>query len=202
MTHWKKKLKTMQHYDHSAKVYDTQYSEEQEAKIKTALAEISLKKENLTLDAGCGTGLLFPHVSKKVKLVVGIDVSEVILKEAKKRVKEQSNVALIRADIDCTPFQNDIFDAAFAITLLQNTPKPHQTLNEIKRVTKQSAQIIATGLKKAFSRKEYARLLSEARLEIKVLKLDENLKEYVTICSKNSKKTLKEPERLCYSQEE
>jgi len=202
MTEWKKKRQTMRHYEQSAAVYDTQYYMEQEAKIKTALAELSFKKETLLLDAGCGTGLLFPHVAERVKLVVGVDISASILKEAKKRVKEYSNAAVVRADTDYAPFKNNVFDGAFAITLLQNTPKPHQTLMEMKRVTKQNAIIVATGLKKTFSQREFARLLREVELEIKVLRLDENFKEYVATCTKPSKKTLKEPKRFCNSPEE
>lgn len=185
MTEWKKKRRTMRHYDQSASVYDAQYYEEQEAKMKAALAEFTLKKESLILDIGCGTGLLFPHVAEKAELVVGIDVSGSILKEAKKRVKRQANAAIVRADADYAPFKNDTFDAAFAITLLQNTPRPHQTLTEIKRATKQNATIVATGLKKAFSRKEFIQLLKVSGLQIKALRLDENLKEYVAICTKS-----------------
>jgi ubiquinone/menaquinone biosynthesis C-methylase UbiE len=191
MTEWKKKRQTMRHYNQSAAVYDAQYYEEQKAKIKAALAELNLKKQNLILDAGCGTGLLFPHVAEKVKLVVGVDISTRILKEAKKRMKKYSNTAIIIADTDYTPFPNDTFDAIFAITLLQNTPKPHQTLNEMERVTKQNATIVVTGLRKAFSRKEFTQLLREAGLKIKVLRLDENLKEYVAICAKRLKENLK-----------
>jgi len=191
MTEWRKKRQTKRHYNQSATVYDAQYYEEQETKIKAALAELNLAKENFVLDAGCGTGLLFPHVAERVKLVVGVDISVRILKEAKKRVKEYSNTAVIIADTDYTPFPNDIFDAVFAITLLQNMPKPYQTLNEMKRMTKQNATIVVTGLKKAFSRKEFTRLLREAGLKIKVLRLDENLKEYVAICTKILKENLK-----------
>lgn len=191
MTQWKKKRQTMQHYNQSAAVYDAQYHEEQEEKIKAALAELNLAKENLILDAGCGTGLLFPHVAERVRLVVGVDISARILKEAKKRIKEYLNTAVIIADIDYMPFPNDTFDAAFAITLLQNMPKPRQTLNEMKRVIKQNATIVATGLKKTFSRKEFTRLLRGAGLEIKTLKLDENLKEYVAVCTKRLKENLK-----------
>jgi len=191
MTEWRKKRQTKRHYNHSATVYDAQYYEEQETKIKTALAEFNLKKENLILDAGCGTGLLFPHIAERVKLIVGVDISPCILKEAKKRVKKYSNTTVIIADTDYTPFSNDTFDAVFAVTLLQNMPKPKQTLNEMKRVTKQNTIIVVTGLKKAFSRKEFTQLLREAGLKIKVLKLNENLKEYIAICTKILKENLK-----------
>jgi len=202
MAEWSKKRRTMRHYDQSASVYDAQYYEEQEAKIKAALTGVAFEKESMILDVGCGTGLLFPHVAERVKLVVGVDISASILKEAKRRLKEHANTAVIRADADYTPFPNETFDAVFAVTLLQNTPKPNQTLSEMERVTKQNATMIATGLRKTFSRREFLRLLRGAGLEIKVLRLDENLKEYVALCTKSSKKTLKEPRRLCNSPEE
>ena len=187
MAEWKKKRLTMQHYDQSAPVYDAQYYEEQEAKIKIALEGLVLKKESLLLDAGCGTGLLLPHLVEKIQLIVGIDISRIILKQAKKRAKEQANAALVRADADNEPFQNSIFDTVFAITLLQNAPKPHLTLNEIKRVTKPDATIAATGLKKTFSQEKFTKLLIEAELEIKVM-TNEHLNEYITVCTKNSKR--------------
>jgi len=188
MTQWKQKRKTMRHYDQLATVYDTQYFEEQEAKIKTALNGLHLQKEHLLLDAGCGTGLLFPHVAHKVKLLIGVDVSSIILKEAKKRVKKHGNTALIRADVGFLSFQNNIFDVVFAVTLLQNTPKPYQILKEMKRVTKQNATIVATGLKKSFSQKEFRQLLRRAGLKIKVLRLDAHLKEYIATCIKLQRK--------------
>jgi len=202
MADWRKKRQTMRHYDQSAAVYDAQYRKEQETKISSALTGLTLERENIILDMGCGTGLLFSHVAKRVKLVVGVDISARILKEAEERAKAYSNTALIIADTDHAPFPNNTFDAAFAVTLLQNIPKPHQTLDEMKRVTKQNGAIVATGLKKAFSRKEFTQLLRRVGLKIKVLRLDENLKEYAATCTKSSKKTLKEPRRLCNSPEE
>jgi ubiquinone/menaquinone biosynthesis C-methylase UbiE len=178
----------MLHYDQSAKVYDNRYYEEQEAKIEAALSGFTLEKENMILDMGCGTGLLFPYVTSRVKLVVGIDISASIVKQAKKRMKTYTNTALIRADADYAPFPNETFDTVFAITLLQNTPKQSRTINEMKRLTKQKATIVVTGLKKAFSRKEFTRLLREAELKIKALRLDEKLKDYVSICVKSRRK--------------
>ena len=188
MIKWINKRRTMRHYDQSAAVYDTQYYEEQEAKIKAALTGFTLEKANIILDAGCGTGLLFPHVANKVRLVVGVDVSASIVKQVKKRVEDHINTALIRADADFMPVPNGTFDVVFAVTLLQNMPNPFRTLDELKRVTKHNATIIATGLKKAFSREDFTRLLREAELEIKALRHDENLKDYVAVCVKSRRK--------------
>jgi ubiquinone/menaquinone biosynthesis C-methylase UbiE len=178
----------MRHYDQSAKVYDNRYYEEQEAKIKAALSGLTLEKEKIILDMGCGTGLLFPYVTSRGKLVVGIDISASILQHAKKRMKTYTNTALIRADADYAPFPNETFDNVFAVTLLQNAPKQPRTIDEMKRLTKQNATIVVTGLKKAFSRKEFIRLVREAELEIKALQLDAKLKDYVAICVKSRRK--------------
>ena len=177
----------MHHYNSLAPVYDAQYSEEQDAKIKAALSSTNLKKNSLVLDAGCGTGLLFKHMGKSVKLLVGLDVSPMILKEAKKRVKQLPTLAFVRADIDFAPFQNSVFDATFAITLLQNVPAPSVTLLEMKRVSKNRAFIVATGLKKEFSREAFVKLLQRARLEVSVIESGGELKGYVAVCRKRRK---------------
>jgi len=187
MTLWNKKRRVMRHYDQSAKVYDTQYTEEQEAKIRVALDNLTLNQDSVILDAGCGTGLLFEHIAERTRFIVGTDISIGILNEAKKKAKTYKNVALIRADADNMPFPNQSFDAVFAITLLQNTPNPLATLNEIKWVSKSNATIIVTGLRKAFTKEEFAKMLQYANLKAAIVKLDEQMREHICICNKMSR---------------
>ncbi len=181
MAEWNKKRKVMRRYDHSASVYDTRYFGEQETKIKTALNELKFKKGSLVLDVGCGTGLLFPYIAEDADLLVGLDFSSEILRQARKRAQQHSSVALLRADADFLPFPDNTFNVVFAITLLQNMPNPLHGLYEIKRVAQSEAVVIATGLKKEFSRREFAQLLRRAKLEISVLKADEQLRGYVAV---------------------
>lgn len=182
MSEWNKKHEVMRRYDHSASVYDIQYGEEQEAKIKAALDELKLRKNSVVLDVGCGTGLLFPYIVKATDLLVGLDFSSKILKQAKKRSKEYSTVALLRADADFLPFQNQTFNAVFAITLLQNMPNPLRVLHETKRIAKSRAVIVVTGLKKEFSKDAFTQLLKKAKLQISIMKTNGQLKGYVAIC--------------------
>jgi len=183
---WNRKRKVMRSYDHSASVYDTQYAEEQEAKIKAALSILMLKKGSLVLDLGCGTGLFFPYIAEDADLLVGVDFSK-ILRQARKRAQQFLNVAILRADADFLPFPDNTFNIVFAITLLQNMPNPLSGLNEISRVAQSKAAVIATGLKKEFSREEFTQLLKRAKLKVSVVKANEQLKGYVAICvAKNS----------------
>jgi ubiquinone/menaquinone biosynthesis C-methylase UbiE len=187
MAEWNKKREVMRHYNSLVPVYDAQYGEEQDAKMKAALSSTNLKKDSLVLDVGCGTGLLFKHVGRSVKLLVGLDMSSRILKEARKRVKQLPTIAVVRADADFTPFQNNVFDATFAITLLQNVPDPLVTLREMKRVSKDRAFIVITGLKKEFSREAFVKLLQRAGLEVSVMESSGELKGHVAVCWKGRK---------------
>jgi len=187
MAEWNKKREVMRHYNSLVPVYDAQYGEEQDAKMKAALSSTNLKKDSLVLDVGCGTGLLFKHVGRSVKLLVGLDMSSRILKEARKRVKQLPTIAVVRADADFAPFQNDVFDATFAITLLQNVPDPLVTLREMKRVSKDRAFFVISGLKKRFSRESFVKLLQRAGLEVSVMESSGELKGHVAVCWKGRK---------------
>jgi ubiquinone/menaquinone biosynthesis C-methylase UbiE len=182
MQEWKTKRRTMRHYDHLAPFYDAQYSEEQNAKIEAALNSTKPNQNDIILDLGCGTGLLFQHVANSAKLLVGIDSSSKILQETKKHTKQLPNTAVIRADADHTPFQNQTFHQIFAITLLQNMPNPLKTLQEIRRVGNPQSTIIVTGLKKKFTQESFVNLLNKSGLKISMLKTNSQLKGHIVIC--------------------
>jgi len=182
MPAWDQKRKVMRHYSRIAPTYDLQYTEEQEEKISVALSDVHLGHGSLILDLGCGTGLLFNHLGNAVELLAGIDLSRNILKEAIKRADQLQNVALLRADADYTPFRNRTFHGVFAITLLQNTPNPARTLEEVKRIARKNASIILTALKKEFTLEATKRLVRDAGLSIEAVRTDIHLKGYVIKC--------------------
>jgi ubiquinone/menaquinone biosynthesis C-methylase UbiE len=174
----------MRRYNQSAHVYDTQYLEEQDAKITTAKQNLRQKDHSVVLDLGCGTGLLIKHFANTTKFYIGADISRELLKYARRKAKLFPNSTLVLADADNLPFPNQTFDAVFAVTLLQNMPAPHATLAEINRVTTAKASIIVTGLRKRFTQQEIVKKLQQANMEIETLKLDEGNREYVCICHK------------------
>jgi ubiquinone/menaquinone biosynthesis C-methylase UbiE len=181
---WKQKRDTMDRYERTAKTYDMQYSEEQEAKIEAALEESRIEGKAVILDAGCGTGLLFRHVAKRARLIVGIDTSLNLLRQARTKAKAYTSAAIVLADADYAPFVAKTFTHAFAVTLLQNTPQPAITLEEIERTTRAKAVVVITGLKKHFTLGDFTLLLTHAQLEITSLRTDDKLKDYVVTCQK------------------
>jgi ubiquinone/menaquinone biosynthesis C-methylase UbiE len=174
----------MRRYDLTAKIYDTRYAEEQAAKYDAA-SECLMIGGNV-LDVGCGTGLLFKHVAAEADNVVGADVSKQLLFLARERARIFLNVSLVQADADFLPFRDDFFNVVFAFTVLQNMPKPKETLHEIRRVAKCGVPVVVTGLKKAFSLKTYEELLQNAGLRVVSIKDDDCVKCYVAISLKSS----------------
>ena len=191
MRGWDEKFGVIDYYDYIAPFYDEIYNEEQKAKIEVALRHIGTVKESVILDAGCGTGFLFRCLGEKVRLVVSLDTSPRILKEAQKLAKSFPNVYLIRADADFMPFPNGIFDTVFALTLLQNMPNHLWVLNEIKRVGKTRGIFVITAFKKYrkyrhFVQTTFLALLDTAGFEVSVIENNEKLKDFIAICKQKT----------------
>ncbi|MCW4015294.1 MAG: class I SAM-dependent methyltransferase [Candidatus Bathyarchaeota archaeon] len=183
MHEWKQKRSSMRHYDQQAAIYDVQYVGEQNAKIKVMLKNIKFGSNDLVLDLGCGTGFLFQHIFQRVGFVVGMDVSQNVLRAAKKRIKDMQKINLVRADADNTPFPNHIFDKVFAVTVLQNMPDPTKTIIEMKRTGKPQAAFAVTGLKKKFTQESFVDILEKANLKVVMLTTNQQLKGHVAVCT-------------------
>ena len=167
---WRSKRKVMHAYDITAEIYDKRYSEEQHRKYIKALECVNVF-DAVILDVGCGSGLFFSEVADRAKVLVGVDVSKKLLLKAK--AYAVSKVFLVQADADHLPFRDGIFNDAFSFTVLQNMPKPSQTLAEIRRVTVRGGKMAITGFKKAFPQTSFHDIVESSGMAIKAF-IDEN----------------------------
>lgn len=181
---WAKKLGSMKDYDNLAAGYDAQYEGEQIEKFEVTLRSLSLNSHDVVLDVGCGTGLLMGRVAKTVRLVVGVDFSKAMVMRARERLRLFLNVLLIRADSDFLPLREDVFTHVFAVTLLQNMPKPWVTLRELMRVTWDEGFIVFTGLKKNFTLSDFKTLVKRSGLRQLSLVDRGEVKDYVAVCQR------------------
>jgi ubiquinone/menaquinone biosynthesis C-methylase UbiE len=109
------------------------------------------------------------------------------LLQARKRAKKLCGVHLVQADGDHLPFKNACFTVVFAFTVLQNMPKPMETLKEISRTAMQGAPVVVTGLKKAFSLKTFRELLQHVGLHAVSIEDADSLRCYLAVSRKGSK---------------
>ena len=100
---------------------------------------ITPKSEGAVLDLACGTGILFPKLSKRFKKVVGLDYSLPMLKEAKK--KEIENTFIVRGDALKLPFKEEVFDAVVISLGLRHFSDVEGALFETFRVLKKGGEI-------------------------------------------------------------
>lgn len=178
MAAWTEKHRVMQAYDVTAEMYDERYCEEQKRKYQKALENVEIEGAAV-LDVGCGSGLFFQEIASKARLVVGIDLSKRLLLKAKQHAGE--NVFILQADADHLPLLNDFFDAVFSFTVLQNMPKPSETLREMNQVIKPEGKIVLTGLKKAFRLQKFMDLVENSGLKLAAFIDEEAINCYIAV---------------------
>ncbi len=111
---------------------------------RRAAVAAAQRRGGLILDVGVGTGLELPMFNADVKLV-GVDLSEPMLRRAQTRVKREKlrQVAgLCVMDATRLAFPSQHFDAAVAPYVLTVVPDPAATLDELARVVKPGGEIV------------------------------------------------------------
>lgn len=95
------------------------------------------------LEVGVGTGKALPLYPQDYK-VVGIDFSEGMLQQARKKVEKHNleNVEVAFGDAMDLQFDDNEFDIVIMSYLISTVPDPVKVLNEVKRVCKPSGQIL------------------------------------------------------------
>jgi phosphatidylethanolamine/phosphatidyl-N-methylethanolamine N-methyltransferase len=177
---WKEKRKVMQSYDITAEMYEERYGDEQQRKHKKALEEVNVSGKAL-LDVGCGSGLFFREVSKDAMIVVGVDISPKLLLKAKEQARTFPNASVLQADADHLPFKKECFDDVFGFTVIQNMPKPNETLKELRRVVKPVGRVVITGLKKAFPNEKFMDILENSGLQVTTFVDDKDVNCYIAV---------------------
>lgn len=94
------------------------------------------------LELGVGTGKNLPYYPED-RDITAIDIAPNMLKRARRRAeKEGVEVALLEADAQNLPFEDDSFDSAVATFVFCSVPDPVQGLKEALRVVRPGGQLV------------------------------------------------------------
>ena len=110
------------------------------------LIDLNLKKKNIILDLGCGTGDIIFHINNKSKLNSNylaclVDPNTEMMKHGIKKFKKK-NVSCLASYGEKLPFKNNKFDLVTMSFSLRNVENIKITLNEINRVLKKDGQFL------------------------------------------------------------
>lgn len=130
-------------YDIQSIVYDATFGRLVRRRVGTAIGHMNIRDDDCVLDLGIGTGqslLFYPRKGR----VIGIDLSDGMLREARKKVREHdlNHVTLVQANALQLPFPDDCFDHVFISHVISVVSDPVQLVKEAQRVAKPDARII------------------------------------------------------------
>ncbi len=135
------------------KYYNQVYSQRQN-QPESLLSQWSRKKElvnilslinpkNTVLDLGCGDGTVSLMIAKKVKRVIGVDISKQAIKQAKENQKKvkANNCFFIQADIDSLKYKNGPVDFVLCLGIFEYFTDLDKSLKKIIKFLKPGGQL-------------------------------------------------------------
>src|ERR1700742_1661667 len=132
-----------QAYDRWAPIYDLVFGNVF-SKGRDAAIQATNKLGGRVLEVGVGTGISLPLYSPHVR-IFGTDISEEMLKKAKRRVAEGNlkNVeGLAVMDAEKLEFPENSFDVVMAQYVVTAVPHPEVALDEFARVLRPGGELI------------------------------------------------------------
>ncbi len=100
------------------------------------------------LDVACGAGHAAQTVAPRVRQVVGVDLTRVLLElgAARLRTDGVANVALQQANAHDLPFADESFDVVFCRSALHHFDRPEPAVAEMVRVCRRGGRIVLVDL--------------------------------------------------------
>jgi len=135
-------------FDPIANEYDLWYEKPlgkfvDEVETKLALELFQPKPGMYVLDVGCGTGNFSIKLAKLGVKVVGIDISEEMLKIAREKAKRLSlQIEFVKMNIYSLQFPSDHFDGVFSMATFEFIREPKKAFEEMMRVLKPSGHLL------------------------------------------------------------
>jgi SAM-dependent methyltransferase len=114
------------------------------ASYRRAVSELAPPRGGTALDAACGTGRALSALRDAVGpdgLVLGVDVTTEMLREAARRGRGKPTSALILADVTRLPIAVESVDAVLAAGLVSHLPDVVGGLRELARVCRPGARL-------------------------------------------------------------
>ncbi len=134
---------TQKIYDAQSAIYDKTFGRLVQKHIRRGIEHMNITDADVVLDLGIGTGASLNYYPDRGR-VIGIDLSEGMLKLCRKRISERGlrHVTVFQADAMRLPFADDTFDYVFLSHVISVVSDPAKLVREAQRVAKPGARIV------------------------------------------------------------
>lgn len=107
--------------------------------------------EETVLDVACGPGLLACAFARRVRHVVGVDITPAMLDQARKAQAQQgvTNVSWQSGDVLALPYPDGHFSIVVSRFVLHHLLDPRAALSEMKRVCKPGGRVVVADMSPA-----------------------------------------------------
>ena len=134
--------KHQEFFDALAAEWDLMFTAEDLERLSRIVDRLGVKKGMDVLDLGCGTGVLFDMLRRKVTAagsVTGVDFSYQMAQQAHRNFPFD-NVNVVDADAVSLPFADSSFDMAVAFSAFPHFSDQQKAINETHRVLRNKAR--------------------------------------------------------------
>jgi phosphatidylethanolamine/phosphatidyl-N-methylethanolamine N-methyltransferase len=131
-------------YDIHSMFYDATFGRLVRRRIARAISHMDIGPTDTVLDLGIGTGVSLNYYPPDRGKIVGIDLSNGMLREARKKIRErgQNNAVVFQADAMRLPFGDNTFDHVFISHVISVVSDPYCLVREAQRVAKPGTRIV------------------------------------------------------------
>ncbi len=131
-------------YNKLANIYDKRWHHYHSKSLSFLKNWVNISAQSTVLDVACGTGIFaemllqdYPNLE-----IIGVDISSEMLKIAKQKCQNYSNVEFYQSSVSCLPFDNNNFEYVICANAFHYFDDPITALREMKRLVKPNGQII------------------------------------------------------------
>ncbi|MFQ6032267.1 MAG: class I SAM-dependent methyltransferase [Candidatus Zixiibacteriota bacterium] len=172
-------------FERQAEDWDDQYHQEDAPQIVELVARFGLREGKTVLDVGCGTGILLPHLSKKVKgkgSILALDFSwNMIFKARKNRIhpeEEKPPIHFVNASVEALPLKDQTMDYITCFATFAHVADQKKAIYEMGRTLKKGGKLFIAHLLGKRELAEHHRLAG-GEVEYDTLPEDDKMREMI-----------------------
>jgi ubiquinone/menaquinone biosynthesis C-methylase UbiE len=114
-----------------------------------AVSQLDVQPDDYILEVGSGPGVAIREIAERAAkgLVVGIDPSDVMIRQARKRNAagiKAGRVELHQGSVVSLPYEDSSFDKVLSVNNIMLWPGPGESMKEVRRVLKPGGCLVIT----------------------------------------------------------